>query len=459
MPQGKGRAAQGGGDPLWTFAELASALDLPVADGPSIRGLCIDSRRIQPGELFVALAGDPGPRFRASSRSDRDGHDFIADAVAKGAAAVLAHRPGDYGVPSLVVEDTVDALWRLGAAARRRLPSPVVAITGSSGKTTCKSFAAAALGAFSTAGSLNNHLGVPLSLASAPRDAAGAVLEIGTNHPGEIEPLSRMVRPEAAVVLNVGPAHIEHFGSLEAIRREKVSIARGLAPGGALVRPEGLAADFAGRAVTFGAQAQADARLLGMQGDMAELAIGGGRGRYPVPGGGEHRAMSVCAVAALLVALERSPNALHRLADVSVPAGRGNRLDAGGVTLLDESYNANPASMAATLTAFRHAPGVRRIAILGDMLELGAGSRRFHAELAGACAGLDGAFCVGTAIQALYEALPPSQRLGSAEAVDDALPSRCAALLRPGDTVLVKASNGVFWARGFVAALAKALSD
>ena len=445
---------------LWSYRELTDALGLPAADGPDVTGVCIDSRRIAPGDLFVALPGDPGPRFQPSARSDRDGHDFVRDAVAKGAAAVLVHRAENHGAPALLVEDTLDALWTLGRAARHRLRCPVVAVTGSSGKTTFKSFAAKALDGFATDGSLNNHIGVPLSLARTPPDARAAVYEIGTNHPGEIEPLARLAAPDVAVVLNVHPAHIEHFGSVEAIRREKVSIASGIVPGGAFVRPVHIAADYSGRALTFGESAQANVRNLGLRdhGRAVALLAGTERAECPVPGGGEHRAMSVCALGAVAHALGRSLDSLQRLADVPVPRGRGNRLTAGDVTIIDESYNANPASMAATLTVFREGAGGRRIAVLGDMLELGEDAPRYHAELSPLCAGLHGVFCVGPRMRALHDALPAAMRLGYAERADDAFVATCADALASGDQLLIKGSNGVFWAAGFVERLAATLA-
>ena len=454
---------------LWSFAELSSALGLGAAEGPAVGGVCIDSRQLDPGDLFVALPGDPGPRFTATARSNRDGHDYIADAVGKGAAAVLAHRPGDYGAPTLLVEDTLDGLWTLAAAARQRLAGPVVAVTGSSGKTTFKSFAAKALGAFATAGSLNNHIGVPLSLARCPRRASGAVCEIGTNHPGEIEPLSQLAMPHAAVLLNVHPAHIENFGSLDAIRREKTSIARGLVEGGVFVRAAEVEDDGSARTITFGgAGEQADVVLLRLREtdgegcDYAHLATPSGSVEAPVPGGGLHRARSVAALAALLVALELPMDRLQRLADLDVPRGRGNRVEAAGIRIVDESYNANPASMAATLSAFVReggGPAGRLVAVLGDMLELGDDAERYHRELADHCAGFAGVYCVGARMEALYRALPANQRLGWAATADDAFVARLAGELKDGDGVLVKGSNGVFWSRGFVDALVAALGS
>ena len=441
---------------LWSYQALATAVNAGSAEGPDVFGVGIDSRRTEPGDLFVALTGDPGRRFQASNRSDRDGHDYARDAVGKGAVAVLAHRKGDYGAPTLMVEDTLDGLWDIGRAARQRLDGPAVAVTGSSGKTTFKSFAAAALGAFATTGSLNNHIGVPLSLARTPRDTDAAVFEIGTNHPGEIEPLSRLVQPDIAVLLNVHPAHIENFGTLEAIRREKVSIATGLPPGGVFVHPWAVAPDHDGRCITFGTESKADVRLVDVEDDNAEIESPIGRVRVPVPGGGAHRAMSVCATAAVLVALDVPLDLLRRLRRLGVPRGRGNRIEVAGVTIIDESYNANPASMAATLDTFCGEPP-RRLAILGDMRELGPDTGRYHAELAGHCDGLDAVFCVGDAIKALYEALPTQMQRGASDRADKAFATYCAQRLQPGDRVLVKGSNTVFWTNDFVAALVREL--
>ena len=193
-------------EPLWRWPELCGALGSVPADGPEIMGVTIDSRATNPGDLFVALQGDPGPRFNASSRSDRDGHDFVAHAASNGASGALVHRGVETDLPLLHTGDTLDGLWAIGRARRAALHGDIVAVTGSSGKTTAKTFLGTALDAFATGGSLNNHLGVPLSLARTPRDAATAVYEIGTNHPGEIAPLSELVRPTVAVVLNVHPA-------------------------------------------------------------------------------------------------------------------------------------------------------------------------------------------------------------------------------------------------------------
>ena len=209
---------------LWSYEALHSALGgqaLPATRAP-VSGVAIDSRQVVPGDLFVALKGDPGPRFTVTERSDRDGDDFVEAAVAAGAQAVLSHRSrGSLQADQFILEDTLDGLWRLGAARRAALTGWVIAVTGSSGKTTCKTFLAAALDAFATAGSLNNHLGVPLSLARTPAGPRPGVYELGMNHPGEIAPLSRLVQPHSAGVLNVRDAHAEAFADRFGIRQEQ----------------------------------------------------------------------------------------------------------------------------------------------------------------------------------------------------------------------------------------------
>ena len=449
---------------LWRWSDLRSALGLPAEEGPDINGIAIDSRKLAPGNLFVALPGNPGPRFRASSASNRDGHDFIAHAIRRGAAGVLAHQDETYPVPTLRVADTLDGLWALGRHRRGQLACPVAAVTGSSGKTTCKEFLCHALGAFATTGNLNNHIGVPWTLASTPQDATAAVYEIGTNHPGEIAPLSRLAAPNVGIVLNVHPAHIEFFDDgLEGIRREKLSIAEGVGTDGVLVRHEQVQPlKDAPRTLTFGREESADVCLLRLDGDRARLATPQGMVAAPVPGGGQHRAMSVAACAAALLALEMPLAQLEEIHTAQLPKGRGNRIEAGGVTVIDDSYNANPASMKTALEALEAEsldPGGRRIAALGEMLELGDDGERFHRDLVAACEGLDQVFCIGSGMAPLHEelgAVGEAQWLPNADA---AFAASCAQSLRPGDTILVKGSNRIFWATGFVDALVAALQE
>ena len=295
-------------DPLWRWPALCKALGLEPRPGPDISGICIDSRRIQADDLFIALPGDPGPRFKPSQRSDRDGHDFVESALANGAAGVLTHDKTKRACPELKVADTLDGLWAIGAAARARLRCPVVAITGSSGKTTTKNLLTAALGAFSTAGSLNNHLGVPLSLARTPQAAAAAVYEIGTNHPGEITPLAELVQPDVAVVLNVHPAHAEFFPDLAGLRTEKLSIYNGLDKSGVLVVEDAIdtiEVSSLAACLTFGHSTAANVRLLDCADQQAHYQIAGQTHAAHVPGGGAHRALSLAAVLAVCKAFSR----------------------------------------------------------------------------------------------------------------------------------------------------------
>lgn len=446
---------------LWQWSEICRAVGAPRTDGPDIHGISIDSRTLAGGDLFIALPGDPGPRFFVSQRSDRDGHDYVPAAFDGGAAGALVQREvGDSG-PCMVVPDTIDALWGLASAARERLEGQVVAVTGSSGKTTVKTFVSCALEAFATGGSLNNYLGVPLSLARTPPNSRFAVYEIGTSHPGEIAPLARMAAPDVAVVLNVHPAHIEYFDGIGALLREKLSISDGLGPGGTLVCLDTLdrsGLDPAMRVMTFGRGKNADVRLINSSGGVAVVETPSGRVEAEIPGGGEHRAMALTATAAVIAALNGDLGCIHRIGAEAVPAGRGNRVRIGAVTLIDDSYNANPESMAAALRTLAAEPG-RTVAVLGEMLELGDESDHYHAALAEACRGIDKVVCVGGAMAALYDQLPDHQRLACFPSPDDIDMDVIVAALRPGDRVLIKGSNRIFWARDFVRVLGGRIED
>lgn len=475
---------------LWTGAALDSILGLAAGTAPAVRGVSIDSRTLEPGDLFVALSGAADPRYHGAGGSGRDGHDFVAAARAAGAAAALVARRNpavqaqpDEDFRELCVEDPFDGLWALARAARQRTRAPVFAITGSSGKTTAKAMLSVALAAslgppHAAEGSLNNHLGVPLSLARMPQDAVAGVFEIGMNSPGEIAPLSGLVAPDVALVLNVLPVHLEGLGSLDAIRREKLSIATGLRATGTLVVHDGVGLEdvvLPARLLRFGRQEHADLRLLDAQPETrsenptedhsetrAAIRVQLPDGRTLAAGqlaDGPHRRLTASAVIAMLWAAGIDPApALMALADAELPAGRGRVLHAGGVALIDDSYNANPESVRQALLGAKERTGTRHFALLGDMLELGAEAPALHAELVDACAGLDGVFCVGPLARSLHDALPEALR-GGWWPDCAALPLReIAAQLLPGDVLLVKASNRLFWKHGTVAAL-QALLD
>ena len=440
---------------LWTWEALCFAVGLDPWEGPDVAGISIDSRTLKAGDLFVALHGDPGPRFYSSHRSDRDGHDFVADAIKAGAVGVLVDREVDAEISALHVEDTLDGLWQIAAARRGNYPGKVVALTGSSGKTTLKNFLASALDTFASEGSQNNHIGVPLSLARTPVSDGPAVYELGTNHPGEIGPLSQLVTPDVAVVLNVSPAHIEYFDNIDALRREKLAIVEGLSPNGTLVLADDpdLTVPSGIDSLRFGHDSSADVCIVNETQDWVALDTPSGRIEMDIPGGGKHRAMTLAAASAVLFALGEPPRLLERIRASSIPEGRGNRISCGRITLIDDSYNANPASMRAALEVLAGSEGGRRIAVLGDMLELGEDSTNYHRELQAHMNGIDGVVCVGKRMRALDACLDRERRMNHFEQADRALIDYLLSVTRSGDVLLVKGSRGIFWSQGFVASL------
>jgi UDP-N-acetylmuramoyl-tripeptide--D-alanyl-D-alanine ligase len=447
--------------PLWSIDAMAQAMRAECR-GPlpaSVAGLSIDSRTIKPGEAFFAIGGER-----------RDGHAFVADALAAGAgAAVVAADKGASfaeGAPLIVVGDVLDSLYDLARASRARSPARVVAVTGSVGKTGTKEALRLALGAsgetHASVASYNNHWGVPLSLARCPQSARYAVFEIGMNHAGEIEPLTRLARPHVAIITAVEPVHLEYFPSVEAIADAKAEIFMGLDPGGAAVinadNPQyGRLRRHAeragvGRIVGFGTNAQADAALIdcSLRPDSSTVTarILGTEFTYVLGAPGRHIVLNSLAVlAAAALAGADLAAAAGALAEFAPPSGRGARIrletPGGSALLIDESYNANPASMRAALALLGQAQGGRRIAVLGDMLELGPRGAELHRELADSVLahGIDLVFCCGLLMQALFEALPAQRRGGYAPASALIEPQVIGAV-RAGDTVMVKGSLG-----------------
>jgi UDP-N-acetylmuramoyl-tripeptide--D-alanyl-D-alanine ligase len=282
------------------------------------------------------------------------------------------------------------------------------------------------------------------------------------NHPGEIAPLAELARPSVAVVLNVLPVHRAHFPDVDAIRKEKVSIYKGLVEKGELILEDSISAAGVPDAVPirrFGQSPDADVRLLEVSGQEARYLIDGERVSARVPGGGRHRAMTLAAVLCVMRALALRLDPAIRLTDDLIPSGRGRQHKIGGITVIDDSYNANPDSVQAALSGLAADPANRRFALLGDMLELGAESADFHRALAPFTTSLDGVLCVGAAMRALHDALPGSKAMGWQAEADDALLERLVGLLRTGDTLLVKGSNRVFWVHRFVARLLDRLAE
>jgi UDP-N-acetylmuramoyl-tripeptide--D-alanyl-D-alanine ligase len=452
-------AAQQGQDALWTAPEAAAALGLLSKASWQAGGVSIDSRTVAPGDLFVAIRG---PRA--------DGHDYVKPAFDHGAvAAVVEHEIADCAAERLlIVTDTLAALEALARAARTRSRAKIVAVTGSVGKTGTKEALKLVLSrqakTSASLASLNNLWGVPLSLARMPRDAAYGVFELGMNHPGELDPLSRLVRPDVAIITTIATAHSEFFDSLIDIADAKAEIFRGMKGGVAVLNRDNaffpvlaMAARSAGveRIIGFGAHKEAEARLLSyrpsMSGSEVSAEILGRTLDYTIGAAGRHWAINSLAVLAAVSALGADvAEAAAALAALSAPKGRGAlhrvALQSGSFEVIDDSYNASPASMRAAieiLSASEPASGGRRIAILGDMLELGSGSPRLHAALAEPLhAGrIDLVFAAGPLMGQLYDALPAEMRGAKAADVDTLAPIVSAAL-KPGDVVLVKGSHG-----------------
>ncbi|KEO90402.1 UDP-N-acetylmuramoylalanyl-D-glutamyl-2, 6-diaminopimelate--D-alanyl-D-alanine ligase [Erythrobacter longus] len=464
-------------------ADPRDALPLALWDAPSIEaatggrashqfqasGVEMDSRDVRPGDLFIALKGEA-----------MDGHKFLPAAFTKGAVAAIVDRPVDY--PHVLVKDTTQALHALAHYARDRGKAVRIGVTGSVGKTGVKEAIFAALdrssrgAAHRSVRSYNNHVGVPLSLARMPARAKYGVFEMGMNHEGEIAPLSAHVRPHVALITTIAPAHIENLGSMEAIADEKSQIFTGLMPGGTAIIPAD--SDYAPRMianakamgvtiVTFGRSADADVRLIDAipsanGGSLVTAQLGSGlsaaRLCFTVAEPGEHWVSNALGVIAAVRAAGGDLGAAGlALAEMGGLKGRGARLEieaAGGKALMiDESYNANPASMRATLKALGQTPALRRIAVLGSMKELGDFAPDFHRQLAEPLVkeGIDHVILVGEEMRALAGEL--GRRSGDAlgfkptfyhcSTPGEAIEALDAFGLTHGDTVLVKGSNSV----------------
>ncbi|MFN3944392.1 MAG: UDP-N-acetylmuramoyl-tripeptide--D-alanyl-D-alanine ligase [Allosphingosinicella sp.] len=452
-----------------TSNEIAAAVSGTASARFEATGVAFDSREIGPGDLFVAMKGESA-----------DGHRFVGQAFAAGAAGAIVSEPVEG--PHVLVADTAAALNDLARAARARSAARIVGVTGSAGKTGTKEALHAALEraapgrAHRSVKSYNNHTGVPLSLARMPRDARFAVLEMGMNHAGELAALTRLVRPHVAIVTTIAPAHKEFFDTVEAIADAKGEIFQGLEEGGTAFVPfdspycgrlRAAAEPYAARILSFGLDDGADIRARDVVrapggGSLVTAALPGeAQLTYTVSQPGAHWVANSLAVLSAVQAVGGDlALAGLALAELGGIKGRGERhviqVAGGEAVLIDESYNANPASMAATLAAFGadEAPG-RRIAVLGAMKELGAESDDYHAALARpvADACVDLAILVGQEMAALAKALGPQVEMAHVPDADAAIAAARAAI-GPGDRILVKGSNSVG-----LAALVEALAS
>ncbi|CAM3106887.1 UDP-N-acetylmuramoyl-tripeptide--D-alanyl-D-alanine ligase [Sphingomonas antarctica] len=433
---------------LWTAADIAAATGGTASADFAVDGVTFDSRDVTHGDFFVAMPG-----------SATDGHRFVAGAFESGASGALVSQP--VNGPHILVPDVARGLEALGIAARTRTEARIAGVTGSVGKTSTKEALAAALArqpgvkVHRSVKSYNNHTGVPLSLSRMPANSDYGVFEMGMNHAREIASLTCMVRPHIALITAIAPAHIEHLGSLEAIADAKAEIFEALEPGGTAIIPADAAhadriiakAQDAGAAiVTFGegGLVRAEDVFADASGTQLTAHLLSGQVSFRLNQPGAHWVSNALGVLATVEALGGDIGiAALALGELEGLAGRGARFNARGATIIDESYNANAASMAATLKVLGHEPG-RRIAVLGEMFELGDDSAELHRLIAGPVieAGVTHAILVGDGMKPLADALAGQtgvETVDSAETALDALK----AVLQGGDAVLVKGSNGV----------------
>lgn len=447
--------------PLWTSEEAVRATKGECAGRWTASGVSIDSRTVSPGDLFVALRGP-----------DHDGHDYVGRALDGGAAAAVVSRSPvglEGGKDLLIVGDTKIALEALGVHARNRSSAKVVAVTGSVGKTGTKDALKSALAAtapcHASASSLNNHWGVPLSLSRLPEEAGFGVFEVGMNHAGEIRPLTKSIRPHVAIITTVEATHLEYLGTVEAVADAKAEIFEGLKAGGTAIlnrdndhfqRLADAARARGADVISFGFSEDSDARAekVALHAECVCVAadIRGTRITYKMRTPGRHWARNSLAVLAAVDVLDADLGlGALALGDLAPPVGRGRRHHVRGVegyfTVIDDSYNASPPSVRAALEvlgAADVAEGGRRIAVLGDMLELGPEADRLHAGLAADVTGNGVArvFTCGTHMRSLLDALPASRRGDHTETASELAPL-VGEFVRPGDVVLVKGSFAI----------------
>ncbi len=448
-------------DPLWKLDELVAATGGVMHGAPNgpLNGVSIDSRNISRGDIFVAIKGD-----------NSDGHAYVEKALAAGAGLAIVNEATPEMLaagPLLSIRrDPLRALEDMARSARLRSGARIVAVTGSVGKTSTKDMLRVALSSVGSthvsASSFNNHWGVPLSLARLPADAKFAVFEIGMNHAGEITPLVKMVRPQVAIITSVAASHLGHFASLEDIADAKAEIYSGLLPGGTALLPRDSihfdqlcrTASMRGvsQVLSFGRSAQADVAIIdvALKADMSCITarVMGENITYKLGMAGEHMALNSLAVigAVKLVGADLAKAALA-LSEARPVKGRGVQehlvTSNGYILLIDESYNANPASMRADLKLLQGVKAKRRVAVLGDMLELGSFAEKLHADLVQESedAGVDLVFAAGPMMHHMWHGLPAARRGGYA-ATSAELEGQLLDAVKAGDAIMIKGSLG-----------------
>ena len=434
---------------LWKWPEICDAVQAMDADGPSVAALGFDSRKIEEGQLFIAFRSNDHEALTS------DGHDFVEAAGKAGAVGAIVDHSFHKAcsIPTIRVPDTFKALHDLARRARDRIQGSVVAVTGSSGKTTFKEFLTAIVGGYRSAASFNNDIGVPISLINADLSKKAFVFEVGTNHPGEIGPLTSLIKPEFSVLLNVQDAHIGNFRGSTELLREKLDIFTPQQNIQSRISYDELGLE----GYQFGLREGSDAQLLSVNDNYCVINLFGRPVTAEMPASGVHNALTVAAALLTSEVLGKKVEDHVILPDDSHPRGRGNKSYVNGIEVIDDSYNANPTSMMASLrTQLDKGTSGKNVAVIGEMLELGDESAQKHKEILQVLKNFDRVFLVGDVFSTLITE-HDKKSFSVYSTADKNLARDIRREINEGDTILVKGSNKIFWSHNFVAELCKRL--
>ena len=434
---------------LWRWPEICDAVHAKDADGPSVSALGFDSRKIEVGQLFIALKSNDQETLAG------DGHNFVEAAAKAGAVGAIVNDSfhKECSIPTIKVPDSFKALYDLAGRARDRIQGSVVAVTGSSGKTTFKEFLANIVGGYCSAASFNNEIGVPISLVNADLSKKAFVFEVGTNHPGEIGPLTSLIKPEFSVLLNVQDAHIGNFRDSRELLKEKLQIFTTLQNNQSRISHDELGL----KGHQFGYKEGSDAQLISVNDNHCLINLFGRQVTVEMPVGGVHNALTMAATLLTSELLGKKVEDHLILPADSHPRGRGNKSYVKGIEVIDDSYNANPTSMMASLrTQLDRGTSGKNVAVIGEMLELGDESVQKHKEILQMLRNFDRVFLVGDVFSPLI-AENDKKSFSVYSTADENLAREIRSEINEGDTILVKGSNKIFWSHNFVAELCKRL--
>ena len=434
---------------LWRWPEICDAVHAKDADGPSVSALGFDSRKIEVGQLFIALKSNDQETLAG------DGHNFVEAAAKAGAVGAIVNDSfhKECSIPTIKVPDSFKALYDLAGRARDRIQGSVVAVTGSSGKTTFKEFLAKIVGGYCSAASFNNEIGVPISLVNADLSKKAFVFEVGTNHPGEIGPLTSLIKPEFSVLLNVQDAHIGNFRDSRELLNEKLQIFTTLQNNQSRISHDELGL----KGHQFGYKEGSDAQLISVNENHCLINLLGRLVKVEMPVGGVHNALTMAAALLTSELLGKKVEDHLILPADSHPRGRGNKSYVKGIEVIDDSYNANPTSMMASLrTQLDRGTSGKNVAVIGEMLELGDESVQKHKEILQMLRNFDRVFLVGDVFSPLI-AENDKKSFSVYSTADENLAREIRSEINEGDTILVKGSNKIFWSHNFVAELCRRL--